>query len=75
VMSQRVDEDKEREELAAMAEVAAEESGVELTAEMLAQDEELIRKLQELQRMTLGEDEEEDAAPEATPEAEPEPAE
>ncbi|HEY5094743.1 MAG TPA: transcription termination factor NusA [Candidatus Eremiobacteraceae bacterium] len=73
VMSQRVDEDKEREELAAMAEVAAEESGVELTAEMLAQDEELIRKLQELQRMTLGEDEVEEE--EATPDAEPEIAE
>jgi hypothetical protein len=56
-----------------MAEVAAEESGVELTAEMLAQDEELIRKLQELQRMTLGEDEEEEAEAEAEPEAEPEP--
>jgi N utilization substance protein A len=75
VVSQRVDEDKEREELAAMAEVAAEESGVELTAEMLAQDEELIRKLQELQRMTLGEDEEEEATSEAAAEAEPEPAE
>jgi hypothetical protein len=41
-----------------MAEVAAEQTGVELTPEMLAQDEELIRKLQELQRMTLGGDEE-----------------
>jgi N utilization substance protein A len=75
VVSQRVDEDKEREELAAMAEVAAEESGVELTAEMLAQDEELIRKLQELQRMTLGEDEEEEAEAIPEAEAEPEPAE
>jgi N utilization substance protein A len=75
VVSQRVDEDKEREELAAMAEVAAEESGVELTAEMLAQDEELIRKLQELQRMTLGEDEEDEATSEGAAEAEPEPAE
>ncbi|HLJ83972.1 MAG TPA: transcription termination factor NusA [Candidatus Eremiobacteraceae bacterium] len=59
VMSQRVDEDQEREELAAMAEVAAQESGVQLTAEMLAEDEELIRKLQELQRMAPGEGEEE----------------
>jgi hypothetical protein len=33
-----------------MAEIAAEETGVELTPEMLAQDEDLIRKLQELQR-------------------------
>ena len=56
VVAQRVEEDQEREELAAMAEVAAEQTGVELTPEMLAQDEELIRKLQELQRMTLGGD-------------------
>jgi len=62
VLAQRVEEDEEREELAAMAEVAAEETGVELTPEMLAQDEELIRKLQELQRMTLGGDEEAEAA-------------
>jgi N utilization substance protein A len=61
VMSQRVDEDQEREELAAMAEVAAQESGVQLTAEMLAEDEELIRKLQELQRMAPGEGDEESA--------------
>src|SRR6202165_2170001 len=73
VVAQRAEEDKEREELAAMAEVAAEESGVELTAEMLAQDEELIRKLQELQRMTLGGDEEEVAEPDS--EAAPEPVE
>jgi N utilization substance protein A len=58
VVAQRAEEDQEREELAAMAEVAAEQTGVELTPEMLAQDEELIRKLQELQRMTLGGDEE-----------------
>jgi N utilization substance protein A len=61
VMSQRVDEDQEREELAAMAEVAAQESGVQLTAEMLAEDEELIRKLQELQRMAPGDGDEESA--------------
>jgi N utilization substance protein A len=61
VMSQRVDEDQEREELAAMAEVAAQESGVQLTAEMLAEDEELIRKLQELQRMAPGDGDEETA--------------
>jgi N utilization substance protein A len=54
VLAQRVEEDEEREELAAMAEVAAEETGVELTPEMLAEDEDLIRKLQELKRMTLG---------------------
>ena len=41
-----------------MAEIAAEETGVELTPEMLAQDEDLIRKLQELQRA----DEEEETA-------------
>ena len=58
VVAQRAEEDQEREEFAAMAEVAAEETGVELTPEMLAQDEELIRKLQELQRMTLGGDDE-----------------
>ena len=56
VVAQRAEEDQEREEFAAMAEVAAEQTGVELTPEMLAQDEELIRKLQELQRMTLGGD-------------------
>ena len=50
LIAQRVDEEKELAEVAAMAEAAAEESGVELTPEMLAQDEELIRKLQELQR-------------------------
>src|SRR5450755_342371 len=72
VMSQRVDEDQEREELAAMAEVAAQESGVQLTAEMLLEDEELIRKLQELQRMTIGGDEEESAETEPEAEATPE---
>ena len=44
-----------------MAEVAAQESGVQLTAEMLAEDEELIRKLQELQRMAPGDGDEETA--------------
>ena len=70
VMSQRVDEDQEREELAAMAEVAAQESGVQLTAEMLAEDEELIRKLQELQRMAPGDgDEVSDESPAPAEEA------
>jgi hypothetical protein len=41
-----------------MAEIAAEQTGVELTPEMLAQDEDLIRNLQELQR--VGEDGESD---------------
>ncbi|HME80960.1 MAG TPA: transcription termination factor NusA [Candidatus Eremiobacteraceae bacterium] len=50
VMSQRVEEEKELEEVAAMAEAAAQESGVDLTPELLAQDEDLIRRLQELQR-------------------------
>ena len=50
VVSQRVEEEKELEEVAAMAEAAAQESGVELTAEMLAEDEDLIRRLQDLQR-------------------------
>ena len=42
---------------------------------LLVEDEELIRKLQELQRMTVGEDEveEEEATPEAESESEPEP--
>jgi N utilization substance protein A len=62
VVAQRAEEDQEREELAAMAEVAAEETGVELTPEMLAEDEDLIRKLQELKRMTLGGDPDEEQA-------------
>ena len=49
-VSQRADEEKEMEEVAAMAEAAAEETGVELTPELLAEDEDLIRRLQELQR-------------------------
>ncbi|HLN46791.1 MAG TPA: transcription termination/antitermination protein NusA, partial [Magnetospirillaceae bacterium] len=51
VMSQRVEEEKELEEVAAMAEAAAQESGVDLTPELLAQDEDLIRRLQDLQRV------------------------
>jgi N utilization substance protein A len=51
VESQRVEEEKEFEEVAAMAEAAAQESGVALTPELLAQDEDLIRRLQELQRV------------------------
>lgn len=64
IQSQRADEVKEHQEFAAMAEVAAEETGTELTPEMLAADEELIRKLQELQRMGSEDDaeEEEEAA-------------
>ena len=54
LQSQRVDEAKEEEEVAAMAEVAAQEAGVELTPEMLAEDEALIRRLQELQRVDEG---------------------
>jgi N utilization substance protein A len=50
LVEQRAEEEQEHEEVAAMAEIAAEETGVELTPEMLAQDEDLIRKLQELQR-------------------------
>ncbi len=58
VVEQRVEEEKDDEQVAAMAEIAAEQTGVELTPEMLAQDEDLIRKLQELQRVTDdGEDE------------------
>jgi len=56
LVEQRAQEEHEHEEVAAMAEIAAEQTGVELTPEMLAQDEDLIRKLQELQRG--GEDEE-----------------
>jgi transcription termination/antitermination protein NusA len=62
VIKQRAEEDEEREELAAMAEAAAEQTGVELTPEMLAEDEDLIRRLQELKRMTLGGDGEPDEA-------------
>ncbi|MDQ6824304.1 MAG: transcription termination factor NusA [Candidatus Eremiobacteraeota bacterium] len=50
VVVQRAEEEKEQEHLAAMAEIVAEEAGVELTPEMLAEDEDLIRRLQELQR-------------------------
>jgi N utilization substance protein A len=50
LVEQRAEEEQEHEQVAAMAEIAAEETGVELTPEMLAQDEDLIRKLQELQR-------------------------
>ncbi|MBV8223534.1 MAG: transcription termination/antitermination protein NusA [Candidatus Eremiobacteraeota bacterium] len=50
VVSQQVEEEKELEEVAAMAEAAAQESGVTLSPEMLAEDEDLIRRLQELQR-------------------------
>jgi len=50
LVEQRAEEEKEHEEVAAMAEIAAEETGVELTPELLAEDEDLIRKLQELQR-------------------------
>jgi N utilization substance protein A len=54
VVSQQVEEEKELEEVAAMAEAAAQESGVPLTPEMLAEDEDLIRRLQELQRAQDG---------------------
>ena len=50
LVAQRAEEEKEHEQVAAMAEIAAEETGVELTPELLAEDEDLIRKLQELQR-------------------------
>jgi len=56
LVEQRAEEEQEHEQVAAMAEIAAEETGVELTPEMLAQDEDLIRKLQELQR--AGDDDE-----------------
>ncbi len=62
VVEQRVEEEKDDEQVAAMAEIAAEQTGVELTPEMLAQDEDLIRKLQELQRAT--DDDEAESAPE-----------
>ena len=54
-----------------MAEVAAQESGVDLTPEMLAQDEDLIRRLQELQRTESGAEagSDGDAQPEATEDA------
>jgi transcription termination/antitermination protein NusA len=71
LQSQRVDEAKEEEEVAAMAEVAAQEAGVELTPEMLAEDEALIRMLQDLQRQEDGTEGEESAdgdAPEAAAE-------
>ncbi|MBV8171668.1 MAG: transcription termination/antitermination protein NusA [Candidatus Eremiobacteraeota bacterium] len=61
VVSQRVEEEKELEEVAAMAEAAAHESGVALTPELLAQDEDLIRRLQELQRAQTGDGESDDA--------------
>jgi transcription termination/antitermination protein NusA len=60
LVEQRVEEAKDEEQVAAMAEIAAEQTGVVLTPEMLAQDEDLIRRLQELQR----DDEDESAAPE-----------
>ncbi len=71
VVSQRVEEEQESEELAAMAEAAAQESGVDLTPEMLAQDEDLIRRLQELQRTESGAEagSDGDAQPEATEDA------
>jgi transcription termination/antitermination protein NusA len=50
LVEQRVEEAKDEEQLAAMAEIAAEQTGIELTPELLAEDEDLIRKLQELQR-------------------------
>jgi len=50
LVEQRAEEEKEHEQVAAMAEIAAEETGVELTPELLAEDEDLIRRLQELQR-------------------------
>jgi N utilization substance protein A len=48
--AQRAEEQREYEQVAVMAEIAAEETGVELTPELLAEDEDLIRRLQELQR-------------------------
>ncbi|MBC5824461.1 MAG: transcription termination/antitermination protein NusA [Candidatus Eremiobacteraeota bacterium] len=68
VVEQRAEEAKELEEVAVMAEVAANETGVELTPELLAADEDLIRKLQELQRASgepEGETEEEPPAEDA----------
>jgi N utilization substance protein A len=62
LVEQRKEEEKEHEQVAAMAEIAAEQTGVELTPELLAEDEDLIRKLQELQR---GDDEEEDSSAQA----------
>ncbi len=50
LVEQRAEEEQEHEQVAAMAEIAAEETGVELTPELLAEDEDLIRRLQELQR-------------------------
>ncbi len=66
LQTQRVDEAKEEEEVAAMAEVAAQEAGVELTPEMLAEDEALIRLLQDLQRQEDGSEGEESADGDAT---------
>ncbi|HXW50951.1 MAG TPA: transcription termination factor NusA [Candidatus Acidoferrales bacterium] len=60
LVEQRVEEAKDEEQVAAMAEIAAEQTGVVLTPEMLAQDEDLIRRLQELQR----DDEDDGTAPE-----------
>lgn len=57
LVEQRAEEAKDEEQVAAMAEIVAEQTGVVLTPEMLAQDEDLIRRLQELQR---GPDEEEE---------------
>jgi N utilization substance protein A len=50
LVEQRAEEAKDEEQVAAMAEIAAEQTGVVLTPEMLAQDEDLIRRLQELQQ-------------------------
>ncbi len=61
LVEQRAEEEKEHEHVAAMAEIAAEQTGVELTPELLAEDEDLIRKLQELQR-GADEDEPDEAA-------------
>ncbi len=65
VVEQRAEEAKELEEVAVMAEVAAQETGVELTAEMLAEDEDLIRKLQELQRTSGGDESDAEEEPSA----------
>ncbi|MDQ6780824.1 MAG: transcription termination factor NusA [Candidatus Eremiobacteraeota bacterium] len=67
VVAQRAEEEKEHEHVAAMAEIAAEETGVQLTPEMLAEDEDLIRRLQEIQRAL---DEANSAAETASGEAE-----
>lgn len=68
VVEQRAGEEEEHEQAAAMAEIVAEQTGVELTPEMLAEDEDLIRKLQELQRaVTEGDKESEELEPAAEP--------